>query len=44
MTYAEEMIEKDCFNNSAWSYRFYLIKKIVESKDSPEEQRAILNK
>lgn len=27
LSFAEEMIEEDCFNNSAWAYRFFLVGK-----------------
>ena len=30
LPFSEEMIEKDCLNNSAWSYRFFLLEKLFE--------------
>jgi len=33
------MIQKDYFNNSAWSYRFYLIGKILSDENCSEEKR-----
>jgi protein farnesyltransferase/geranylgeranyltransferase type-1 subunit alpha len=33
LEFAEEMIEEDCFNNSAWTYRFFLVAKETEGKD-----------
>jgi hypothetical protein len=36
LSFAEEMIADDCFNNSAWTYRFFLARKEAEGKDQQE--------
>jgi protein farnesyltransferase/geranylgeranyltransferase type-1 subunit alpha len=34
LAFAEEMIAEDCFNNSAWSYRFFLLGKLAEGQEA----------
>jgi hypothetical protein len=36
------MIDEDCLNNSAWSYRFFLLEKILEK--APENKKEILDR
>ena len=36
------MIEKDVFNNSAWSHLFFSLEKVVQGLKNKQEKRALL--